>query len=212
MTELVYWSKYEPLCKHGSGGDIMATFRAIAAACEAVAMLLAHAAASVSPVDDPDLQFKVYQNRDFGQPMSLGVSVFPLRVANSGLTRNSAAWTAAGRPPRPPLPLDIHFLITAWARDATLQNTLLGWAMTVLASQPVLTPPLLNAVFPDSFRADESLEVVLGELNTQDLIFLWDKLGAQGYHLSVPYVVRGLQLEALALSGAVNAARVEGAP
>jgi hypothetical protein len=44
------------------------------------------------------------------------------------------------------LPLDLHFLLTAWATDAEDELRIIGRAMEVLEATPILTGPLLHSL------------------------------------------------------------------
>lgn len=178
----------------------MATYQAVPAVCEAVLQLLRsnYRAADFGQIE---LEFKVYLSSDFASPMQAGVSLFLYRVLLNGVRRNPPGPTSSRRPG---LPLELHFLLTAWAREPSLQGAIAGWMMRTLEDTPVLVPGLLNATWPGVFCAGESVEVVLGEMATQDMIHLWDRLAERGFHLSVPYVARGVQIDsALELTAAV---------
>ena len=79
--------------------------------------------------------------------MEQGVSLFLYRVYHNGGARSPAGRTLPdGRRQRTRLPVDLHFLATAWARKASLQHEIAGWMMRVLEDNPVLpqacsTPP-----------------------------------------------------------------------
>lgn len=173
----------------------MATYLAISAVCEAVVQLL-RTAHQTEPVTQIELDFKVYTTQDFSSPMQAGVSLFPYRVLHNGAGRLPVGrMTAGGQIAKPPVPTEVQFLLTAWGKDASLQNTITGWMMRTLEDSPLLTPGLLNAVWDNVFGREETVEVVPGEISTQDLIQLWEKLSDHGYHLSVPYVARVIQIE-----------------
>jgi hypothetical protein len=179
----------------------MASDRAIATVGEAVVQLL-HA--SYRPEDfNNELEFRVYAARDFLQPMTAGVSLFIYRVYVNGTHRTPAGRLGRnGQRYRTQLPVDVHFLLTVWGRDASLQHAIAGWMMRVLEDTPILPAGLLNAVAADVFHQDETVEVGLTELSTEDMLRLWDALVQQGYQLSVPYVARMVHLESRQLVSA----------
>ena len=187
----------------------MATIRAIAAAMEAVVRLLQ---SSYRPelFDGNELEFRVIGSGDFASGgIQAGVSLFVYRVVLEGTSRAPGGRRGPnGRVQRSELPLEVHFLLTAWAQDPSLQNTIAGWMMRTLEDAPTLPAALLNAVWPGVFRPDEGLEVVLGDLTTEDLFHIWDVLTERGYQLSVPYVARVIRIES-ALDGEPGVPAVE---
>ena len=93
------------------------------------------------------------------------------------------------------LPLDLHVILTAWAPEASLQQAIAGWMMRTLEDNRILPPGLLNRPLPGVFRDDESVELLTGDMVTEDLLHLWELLGTGHYQLSVPYVARNVRIE-----------------
>jgi hypothetical protein len=172
----------------------MASYRAVAAVCEAVRRFLQ----SNYRFEDfnNELEFDVYLARNFSAPMNAGVSLFLYRIFPNGTHRTPPGrLTPQGSRYRTQLPLDLHFLLTAWGQDASLQHTIMGWVMRLLEDNPVLPGGLLGAVAPEVFRPEETVEIVLAELPTMDLLRLWEGLIPHVYQLSVPYVAQNVRLE-----------------
>ncbi len=175
----------------------MADFRAISTVCEAVIHLL-HTSDRPAGIDS-ELEFKVFSARDFEHPMTAGVSLFLYRIFANGAHRTPAGRPGSdGRPTQPQLPVDLHFLLTVWGREASLQHVLAGWMMRTLEDTPILSAGDLNAVAPEVFRPDETVEISLTELTNEDLLRIWEVLGLRVYQLSVPYVARVIALDSLA--------------
>lgn len=173
----------------------MASYRATAVVCEAVIQLL-RTNYRREEFDNRDLEFKVYLTKDFSQPMTAGVSLFLYRAIHNGTHRTpSGRLGPNGQRYRTQLPLDLHFLLTAWGGEASLQHTLVGWMMRTLEDTPILPAALLNAVAPDVFHPDETVEIGLAELTTEDMLRLWDTLMQNVYQLSVPYIARNVRIE-----------------
>ena len=171
----------------------MADYRAIEGTTHALVRLLQ--ASYTSDDFGHDLQFEAYVTEGFDQPMAAGVSVFLYRVAIDGVHRTPAApFAPDGTRLHPQLPVDLHYLLTFWARDASLQHRLAGWTMRVLEDTPVLPFGLLDAAAPGVFEPGETVPVVPAELSNEDLFRIWDTLGQNKYQLSVPYVVRNVVL------------------
>ncbi len=149
--------------------------------------------------DGNELEFRVFGPKDFiSGSIQSGVSLFVYRVMAEGTNRTPGGRRGPnGRVQRGELPLEAHFLLTAWAEDPSLQNTIVGWMMRTLEDTPTLPATLLNAVWSNVFRPDEGLEVVLGDLSTEDLFHIWDVIAEHSYQLSVPYVARVIRIESL---------------
>ncbi len=173
----------------------MADFRAIMAATEAIVNLLR---VNYDPVDfNNELEFRVFTARDFSaNALQNGASLFPYRIYANGAHRTPAGRLGMdGLPLRSALPVELHFLITVWGKEASLQNALAGWIMRTLEDSPSLPAGILNSVVPDVFRPDESVDISLAELRTEDMFRIWDVIGLNIYQLSIPYVARIIQLE-----------------
>ena len=100
-----------------------------------------------------------------------------------------------GQRGRTKLPVELHFMLTAWAKQASLQHEIAGWMMRTLEDNPVLYPGLLNSYKPDVFFPDETVEISLAQLSVEDMFNIWDVIIRHVYQLSVPYVARVIQIE-----------------
>ncbi len=177
----------------------MADFRAIMAVTEAIINLLR---SSYVPDDfNNELEFKVFTSRDFTtNSIANGASLFPYRIYTNGSYRTPAGRISGeGDVYKSKLPLEIHCLITVWGKEASLQNTLAGWIMRTLEDNASLPANLLNSVVADVFFADETVELSLAELTTEDLFRIWEVVGMNVYQLSIPYVVRIIEIDSLQL-------------
>lgn len=175
----------------------MATYRAIAATSLAIRSLLE----SSCPVAEfPNAEFEIYRPNNFDSPMSMGVSLYLYRVAMNTTRRNLPPVIAPdGRRHRPPLPLDLFYLLTVWGQTAEAQQRLLGWAMRELENTPILPANLLNHHVQevDTFRPTEAVELICEPISLQEMNTLWDgfKASRTNQHLSVTYVARMLLIE-----------------
>ena len=172
----------------------MASHRAVMATCQAV---LDRLQGAYQPGDfGAPLSFQVYLSKDFQKPMSAGVSLFLYRVYANPVQRTPPGRTGTdGRRQRSQLPLDLHFLLTAWAQDATLQHAVLGWMMRVLEDLPILPAGLLNTKYGTVFHPDEQVEVTLAELPTDEMFRIWEVIAQHAYQISVPYLARNVRIE-----------------
>lgn len=172
----------------------MAGLYAIQSTCEAVMRLLEAAYRPDLLEAQLSLRFEVYATDDFRNPMAAGLSLFLYRVHVNQSQRHPLARLPDGSPGRAQLPLDLHFFLTVWARQASLQHAILGWSMRVLEDHPLLPAALLNGVRPGVFDDQETVELVPGQLGNEELMRIWDDLGTE-YRLSVPYVARVLRID-----------------
>lgn len=173
----------------------MATYHAIAATSLAILGLLKDAC----PKDEfQNAGFALYHPSDFETPsMDEGISLLLYRVVPNGSLRNLQPRLASdGRRYRASLPLDLHYVLTAWAKNVEKQQRLLGWSMRVLEDTPILPAGLLNHFMPESetFHGNETVELICETLSIQDWAALWDKLKPK-IQTSVTYVARMVVIE-----------------
>jgi hypothetical protein len=142
-------------------------------------------------------EFKLYHASDFDKPMEEGISLFLYGITVNTALRNLPPRVAQdGGRYRPSLPLDLHYLLTAWASDPDQQQRLLGWSMRALEDVPILPAAVLNHYIEkhDTFRTEEAVELICDSLAIQDLIGVWDKLRPR-YQTSVTYVARMVAID-----------------
>jgi hypothetical protein len=173
----------------------MASYPAIAATSDAILGLMQ--SASIGGEFD-GVSFAHYQSGDFESPMSDGISLYLYRVTVNA-NRNLPPFRAPnGNRYRPPIPLDVHFLVTAWAETATRQQRMLGFAIRTIEDTPILPSGVLNQHSPEPnvFRPEESVELVYEMLTVQDVGYIWD-VAQTKEQPSAPYVARMVTIESL---------------
>lgn len=172
----------------------MANYNAIAALSETIINQLR---ASTQPQGLEDLEYRIFTSRDFSNsPISNGISLFVYRIFPNGSSRIPAGYlNSAGRKQERLLPVDVHFFLTIWGGEASMQHTLTGWVMRVMEDNALLTANTINAVAPGTFRRNETVELGLAELRTEDLLRIFEVLMPNGYQLSIPYYARVILLE-----------------
>jgi hypothetical protein len=168
----------------------VATYRAVASVAEAVARLLEQSWSPALLGIEP--QFAVYQGKDFAAPMETGISVFVFQVIVDKVQRTLPP---ADSQHRRPLPLVLSLLLTAWARDASAEHDLLGWAMRAIADNPILSSGFLNSAVSGVFRPEETVELVPGELTNDEIFQLWQALPGDTLRLSACYIARIVRVE-----------------
>ncbi len=167
----------------------MAKAQAIAVAGQTVLGLLAD---NIPESEFSNARFELYQTANFQSPMAEGISLFLYRVEiNAGLRNMRHQVGLDGVYRRPPLPLDLYYLLTVWAKDVVKQQRILGWAMRTLEDAPVLSAGRLNhfGTESDVFHPNETIEIIFNSLSLQDLSNLWSAFKV-GLPLSVAYIAR----------------------
>lgn len=174
----------------------MATNAAIATTGRAILGLLESAASS-----EPEFSaaaFSLHSSADLRRPIGerLAVSLYLYHVAVNTSRRNLAPrLDALGVRRKPALPLDLYYLLTVWAKDATTQQRAMGWAVRVLHDTPTLPAAILNRHAPEEvFRADETVEVVWHNLSQQEVSDIWE-VARTNQQPSASYVARIVQID-----------------
>lgn len=146
------------------------------------------------------LPITVYQTGNFASPQQEEVSIYLYRVALHGAMRNLPQRQAAdGKRYRPSLPVDLHYLVTPWARSASRQQDLLGWLIRALEDQPVLSAALLNqpallAGGPEVFAPNEVIDIIAQPLSPQEMVAVWE-FNKAAMQPSMTYVARMVLLD-----------------
>jgi hypothetical protein len=172
----------------------MAGYRAVAAVGQAIVLLL-HDRYRPEDFSTP-LDFRLYLAKDFAMPMPAGVSVFLYRIFPNGMQKTHNWRPAEGMTAQSVLPLDLHFLLSVWAQDASMQHLIAGWMMRTIQDMPVLSASFLNRQFPGLFRPEEVVTLAPAELGTEELFRIWEVIVNHSYQLSIPYVARMVRVEA----------------
>lgn len=179
----------------------MADYRAIRAVGESL-MALLESSYRAEDFNNIVADFRMFTSKDFtNNAISNGASLFMYRVYCNGVYRTPPGRiNDDGTRQDTVLPLELHFLITVWGGEASYQYELAGWIMRVLEDTPIFPSAVLNSTTPNVFRADETVDITLAELRTEDLFRIWDVLGVNAYQLSIPYVARVLHIESTQLA------------
>lgn len=175
----------------------MATYRAIAATGLAIRGLLKSA---IPTTEFPNAEIELYRPANFDSPMTIGISLYLYRVTLNTSRRNLPPVVEPdGKRYRPPLPVDLFYMVTAWGQTAEMQQRLLGWVMRELENTPILPSSLLNHYIleADTFRPSETVELICETISMQDMNTLWEgfRVNKTNQHASVTYVARMLLIE-----------------
>lgn len=118
------------------------------------------------------------------------LTIFLYRVDFNKTMR--AAWSAVGSiDGKAHLPLDLHFLLTAWAPNAEHEHLIIGRTLQVLESTPILSGPLLH---PADWAPNDAVQLVLEEISTEAVMRTFDSLPVD-YKLSIPYIARVVRVD-----------------
>lgn len=175
----------------------MAGFAAIAATGKSIERYLSTCFEELQPVSGSQTRAVLTTTVDLDTENSdspvtpPALSIFLYRVDFNKTMR--AAWSGVGTfDGRGRLPLDLHYLLTAWADNAEHEQMILGRAMQCLESTPVLAGPLLYSA--GGWAANENVQLALEDISTEALMRVFDSLPVK-YRLSVPYVARVVRID-----------------
>ena len=147
------------------------------------------------PVEGKTTRAQLVRTEDFDKAASAlhppVLTIYLYRVDVNHVVR--AGWSGVGHlDGRAHLPLDLHFLLTAWADNAESEYRILGAAMECLETTPILSGPLLAAT--GAWATNEAIQVCTGEMSTEEVMRTFDSLPTD-YKLSVPYVARVVRVD-----------------
>ncbi len=122
------------------------------------------------------------------------VNLFLYRVVENSFAKNQP-WRSVGTEElhKPPLTLDLFYLLTPFAEDKLDEHRVLGEAMRVFYDHAIITAPLLRGTLE---HTSEELKIDLCQFNIEELTRLWSALN-QPYRLSVCYAVRIVMVDSL---------------
>lgn len=187
----------------------MADFRAIAAAGKTIERVLNACFNVDQPVSNKVTKAVLVQTEDFDRKgdsiiPTNAVSIFLYRVEVNRVMR--AAWSGVGSlDGQAHLPVDLHYLLTAWAENAEHEHQILGKTMQCLDSFPSMSGPVL---YPTAAWSDtENMQVLVEDVALEPLMRTFDSLDAN-FRLSVPYLARIVRVDGRDIEPAEPAATV----
>jgi Pvc16 N-terminal domain len=191
-------------------GGRMATYHAIATTGEAIVGVLRDARTAVAAFEGA--QIELYQSTNFQNPMQEGISLYLYNVTTNMTKRNlPPRIDSDGRRFRPPLPVDLHYLLVSWSASPVKQQWLLGWSMRVLEDTPILPARVLNyyGSAGETFRPNETVELVCQPISLQEIVNIWDAF-KPSLQVSVAYIARMIEIDSQieVIEGAPVQARV----
>jgi uncharacterized protein DUF4255 len=176
----------------------VASFQSVSAAGTSIEQLLNSCFATAPPgVFTRPPKAVLARTEDFDSAKATGLikpgvlSIFFYRVESNKTMR--AAWSSVGSfDGFSHLPLDLHFLITAWADNPETELLMIGLAMQCLETNPILGGPLLAPA--GAWTANEAMQVVLEDVPPDSMFRIFDSLQAD-FKLSVAYLARVVRID-----------------
>jgi hypothetical protein len=179
----------------------------------------------------PDLVASKYGIDSSSGPL---VNLFLHQVTPNAAWRNvdlpSLASDGVNRLKNPPLALDLHYLLTAYAADDTEAEALLGYAILMLHENPILPRALIDAMlgtlsagtYNDALKAAglsaqiEMIKLAYATLGREEMAWLWTALKAD-YRPTFPFrasvvLMRNDHPEAFSLPVLTRAIAVQAGP
>lgn len=171
----------------------MAGFAGVSAVGTSIERLLNYAFTARQPIPGQTTSATLIRTEDLDRTNAVHVnrpalSVLLYRVDFTKSSRSMLAHRAADEG-RSYLPLDLHYLMTAWADNARDEHLIVGRALQALERFGMLSGPMLDAA--GGFDAQESVALVMEDLSTDDLMRTFEALEVD-FRLSLPYLARVL--------------------
>jgi len=171
----------------------MATSAGVAAVAKSLERLLGWRFEQEEPSTTGTTKVLLFASDDFKSPPQPSLSIYLYRVEMNRTMR--PAWAeAAYADGRGHLPLDLHFLLTAWAANAEDEYRILGRAMESLEATPILTGPLLDSLNQSTWQQGESIQLLFDEVPAETVLRVFDLLPAK-HKLSITYLARVMRLD-----------------
>ncbi len=173
----------------------MATSAGIAGVAKSIERLLTLRFAPDEPTTGTTPTLAVLANADLikNGPTMPGLTIYLYRIEVNRTMR--PAWSAVGHHDGVGhLPLDLHFLLTAWATDAEDELRILGRAMELLDATPILTGPLLHSLNENMWSGGESIQLLADDVPSEAVLRIFDLWPAK-HKLSVSYLARVMRLD-----------------
>jgi len=168
----------------------VAGFGSIAAVGKSLEMVLNAGFSAAEPIVGENARTQLIQTEDLDPGSHFlvrpTVSILLYRVDFNKTMR--ASWSAIGATDgKAHLPVDLHYLFTAWADNADHEHRLIGRTMEILEELGSLSGPLLH---PDGeWSANEAVQLYLEDIATDDLMRTFESLACD-FRLSIPYIAR----------------------
>jgi hypothetical protein len=131
---------------------------------------------------------------DLRDPLKPNITVFLYRIGvNPTMRNNPRRMRPDGHLQPTPLPVELSFLITAWAKDTRDELRIVGRILQVLYDHRELGGADLIGT---SWEPDDSVQLILESLPLEDHYRIWDA-NEVPYRLSLTYMARVIGLSSM---------------
>ena len=155
----------------------------------------------------PEVKVVALRGQDFATPPSelpadaMGVSLYLWRIGLNAAMRNRRNPPAPdGTRRKPPIVVDLMYLLSGWGKTALDQHLVIGWAIRAIADLGTLPRGLLNAetagTKDEVFASGESIELVWEPLPVEFASPLSDLL-KHAWPPTVVVAARGVAIDSL---------------
>ena len=150
--------------------------------------------AGIPSLDPADIAVATPDEFDeINDPIKPQITVFLYKIAvNPQMRNNPRRMRSDGTLQSTPLPLELSFLITAWAKDTRDELKLIGRILQVLYDRRELGAADLAGA---SWEPDDTVQLILESLPLEDHYRIWDANNV-AYRLSLTYLARVVGLSA----------------
>lgn len=126
------------------------------------------------------------------------VSLYRLAVGGTQRSQTPRRDEKSGKLYRPSRQVDLHYLITPWAKSTDKQHQMLGWLITLIEDKGTLSSGVLNQKLadPNTFGLLESVQLGFESMPLTEHFNLWDKL-RNNFPASLTCVARMVALDSM---------------
>lgn len=119
------------------------------------------------------------------------VLIFLYRASMNQHLRNVGRTTDPQMRPAP-VSIDLHFLVSFWAKSVENEHLVLAWTLRQLHDVPVLDGSILSR--EAAWTADDVIQLIPEEIGTEEMMRIWDTLEPK-YRLSLSYIARVVRID-----------------
>jgi hypothetical protein len=122
---------------------------------------------------------------------SVRVLIFLYRASMNQHLRNVGRTLSPGMRPLP-VSVDLHYLVSFWAKSGENEQLVLAWTMRQLHEVPVLDSSILSR--EAAWTSEDLIQLIPEEIGTEELMRIWDTL-EPNYRLSLSYIARVVRID-----------------